>query len=102
MLLACMMKKINFIFICVPDFQLIRKLETKDYTRSKIIILVITFYTMGKSLLFNWFLFAKIFVENNLKQIKRCIKFKYLVKRQEKHQKSVVLYYVYQLKDNII
>lgn len=36
-------EKINFIFQSEPDFQLIRKPESKDYTRTKIIILVIKF-----------------------------------------------------------
>lgn len=80
-------EKINFILQCVPDFELISKLETKDYTRSKIIILVFKFYTMGKYVLFNWFLFAKIFFEDNLKQIKRCIKFKILSKKTGKASK---------------
>lgn len=34
-------EKINFILRCVPDFQLIKKLESKDCSGTEIMILVI-------------------------------------------------------------
>lgn len=79
-------EKINCILQCVPGFQLIRKLKTKDYTKSNIIILV---------MLFNWLLFAKIFVENNSKQIKSCFRFKIFSKKTGKALKSLVFYIMF-------